>query len=137
MKCDSYSKKVEPKEEIKIFTGGTVREELKKLLVQGYRPGMLKEVYELRKAGKIPHQWYDTGTVYFEGEVRDATLQELNNIKEMYENGASLLNLWGDFGLYGYRNMDNYGQFVGVLCISDSNESKIAAEPKKKRKGMK
>jgi hypothetical protein len=55
---------------IKIFENGTVRDCLKRCLDEGYIPATLKQVWDLRAKGKIPMQWYNTGTFFKEGVIK-------------------------------------------------------------------
>ena len=112
MKCESCSKNIE-KPEIKIFQG-TVKSALKQCLDEGYRPATLKEVYHLKKEKKIEDKWYNVGTIYLEGEVRGATLDEYKNIEKIYSLGGRVLFLVVDDGLSGSVDLDSIGRFVGV-----------------------
>lgn len=105
--------------DIKIFEARTLRQAIKVCLDAGYFPANSKLTYDLKKANKIPVQWYDTGTLYFKGEFRDVTLEELKNIEEIYAEGGHLV--WvGSVGdnnssAAGHYNIHNYnGCLVGV-----------------------
>lgn len=106
-------KKEKPK--TKIFQG-TVRIALKECLDEGYFPATLKEIYDLKEEYKIDrNSWYDTSTLYFQGEIRTATLEELRNIEEIYNQGGRLLHLGGG-GVGGDGDLDyDDSRFVGVL----------------------
>lgn len=99
------------------FYEGSLRDALKQCLAEGRRPLNLKEVYDLRKAGIIKDQWYSTSTIYINGEVRTATLKELENIEELYKQGCRLVYAVsnGSNGLYGGNGLDYDGRFVSVL----------------------
>jgi len=107
---------------IKIFEGETLIAPLEKCLEEGYIPAPLKEVYDLKEQEKIPCSWYNTSTLYFQGNIRNATLKQLQNIKDIYNKGGCLLYVGilfagddyvcsGHFGDYG---LNYYGRFVGV-----------------------
>ena len=99
----------------KIYKNDTVLNCLKKLLADGRRPATLKETYDLKKSGKIENTWYDTGTIYFEGNIRKATMKELKNIEQFDEKGGRVLFLDNaDNGLDGDYNLNDDGRFVGV-----------------------
>ena len=103
------------KDEIKVFEESTMLECLKKMKEEGYRPATLKETWQLRKDKKVSDKGYDTGTIYLEGEVRTATEEELENIKEVYNKGGRMLFLYYDYnGLVGSSSLDDNGRFVGV-----------------------
>lgn len=105
---------------IRVFDGGSVRVVLKKLLKAGYRPATLEETWKLREEKKIPFKWYDTGTMFFRGKIRKATMSELDGIDYFYDRGGRLVFL-GDLdnlGLDGDNSLLNLGRFVGVATES-------------------
>lgn len=104
---------------IKIFKGGTVKEELKRALrwckKNDGHIATLKEIYDLREKKKIPNGWYETATVYYKGNVRKAKPSELEDIENFYKKGGRLLYLGnGNSGLCGDLNLNDVGRFVGV-----------------------
>ena len=110
----------------KIFENGTVKECLQQCLKEGYFPATLKQIYDLKESGEIKKQGYETSTVYFEGEIRTATLKELQNIGQFYKDQGRLLFL-GDIdyvGLYGDYYLDYGGRFVGVLAKQSQKKKK-------------
>lgn len=100
--------------ETKVFSG-TVRSALKECLDAGFVPANMKTVWKLRKEGKIENTWYDTGTIFIDGEIRDATLEELRDIEALYEKGARLLCLGCDYsGVLDLYLLSVDGRFLGV-----------------------
>jgi hypothetical protein len=107
------------KKNIKIFEATTLRQAIKDCLDAGYFPANSKMIYDLKRAKKIPVQWYDSGTLCFKGEFRDVTLEELKNIEKIYVNDGRLVWVGSvgdldsdDLGL-NYISL-NYGRLVGV-----------------------
>ena len=103
-----------------IIENGRLIYAIEELLRKGLRLASFKEVWTLRKEGKIPMQWYDTGTLVYKGNIRSVTLEELKNIKEIYKSGGRLLCL-GSVGNYNISNaydydilVSNNGRLVGV-----------------------
>ena len=76
----------------------------------------VKEVFDLKKEGVIDKDiGYDTSTIFLNGEVRTATLEELENIQDVYDKmGRVLLISNYIYGLSGDNFLDNFGRFVGV-----------------------
>ncbi len=114
----------------KIYENLTIIQSIERMLEDGYRPATLKEVWDLRKQRKIPMRGYSTGTLFLEGEIKDATIEQLKNIEETYKTGGRLLYLGGsyDVSLVGY---DLNGQFVGVRAEGAS--AKISKPSLEKR----
>lgn len=114
--------------EIKIFDGGSLRQVLKKCLQEGYIPATLKQITKLKKEGKAPMLWYDTSTMWFKetGEIRDATLKELENIEDTYCKGGRVLYLGSDYngGLGGVYSLGGNGQVFGVKTPKVSKKVK-------------
>ncbi|MBD3253117.1 hypothetical protein GF386_05270 [Candidatus Pacearchaeota archaeon] len=107
--------KLPDKKDIKIFEGGTAKEMLKQCLNKGYIPANLETVKKLRDEKKIPYKWYDTSTIDIAGKRRDATLEELNNIEELYVKGGCLMFAGGYYiSLGGSSSLSSSGRFVGV-----------------------
>lgn len=103
-------------EKPKIYDYLTIRQSIERMLEDGYRPATLKEVWDLSKQGKIPPRRYHTGTLFLEGEIKDATIEQLRNIEEIYDNGGRLFCV-GNFrhgGLYAYLCLYGRPRFVGV-----------------------
>ena len=101
--------------EYKVFEGRTVKEELSKLLGEGYFPLNLKEVYDWKKKNK-DKRWFDTSTVYIKGIVRTAALKEIKNIENFYVKGVRIVFAGGNgsSNLIGDNDLSNNGRFVGV-----------------------
>lgn len=115
LKEELTAKQSNNQEKYKLYKG-TVLSAIKDCLADGRRPLTIKEVYDLRKSGKIENVWYDTGTIYFKGEIRNVTIEELKNIEETYKKGGRLLYLGlNDYdGFVGNYYLGDGGRFVGV-----------------------
>ena len=101
----------------KIFEG-TLRNAIKQCVEEGYHWCNLKETYELIKKGKIENKYYYTSTLYFRGEFKSATKEQIKNIEAEYEKGARAVMLGGidsRSGAYGGRYLGDYdARLVGV-----------------------
>lgn len=102
--------------EHKIFEGGTIKEVLAKMLKEGYVPLGIQAVWKLRKNNKIPLQWYTSRTIFCRGEIREATIDELENIEATYEKGGHVLYLGDNYcdSLNSDGSLYNSARFVGV-----------------------
>ena len=100
---------------IKIFENETVKECLLQCITEGYFPATIKETYDLIKKGKIEDRWYTTSTYYYKGNMKNITLKQIKNIKELYNKGLRLL-FFNDtnYGLSGNNYLNYNGRFVGV-----------------------
>ena len=99
----------------KIFEAPTLQQMFDNARKEGYKVANLKETYRLTKSGEIPDQWYDTSTVYFEGEIRDGKKKELTNLKSLYaKNGRVVILYFQDGGVLGVRGLAYGGHGVGV-----------------------
>lgn len=112
-----WGEKMKP--DIKIFENDTVLNCLKKCLAEGYLPATKEQILSFQKEGKIDKsKWYDTGTLIFprSGEIRNATMEELQNIEETYNKGGRVLFLGFicSLGLVGNNSLNNNARFVGV-----------------------
>lgn len=98
----------------KIYEGGTVKEELTKLLDDGYVPCSLKEVVVARNKREIPNKGYDTGTVYFwkVGDIREATVKELRGIIKGDVKGRVLFARDDDSNGLNGVSLYNFGHFL-------------------------
>lgn len=101
---------------IKIFEGSTLQEAANKALVEGFSIATWDQVYQLQEEGKIQSgAGYDTSTIYLNGKVRDATIEEMKNLKEVYrQKGRVLFVNYFNGRLYGINYLDNKGRFVGI-----------------------
>ena len=104
---------------IQIYENGTVRETLKRCLEDckklGGEVASLTQINQLIREGKIPKKFYDTRTTNFEYELRDLSMEELENIESFYEKGGRLLFLVNtDVGLSGVNDLGIIGRFVRV-----------------------
>lgn len=104
------------KVEINIYENMPVREAIKKILEDGYMPATLKEVWNLRKEKRIPYNGYGTRTLFLEGEIKDATIEQLKNIEEIYRNDGRLFHVddHGNIRLICYYDLGLCPRFVGV-----------------------
>jgi hypothetical protein len=107
------------KKNIKIFEAMTLLQAINACLEQGYFPANTKMIYDLKRAKKIPVQWYDSGTLCFKGEFRDVTLEELKNIEKIYAKGGRLVWVGSVGGNHsnalGSNDIhSNSGRLVGV-----------------------
>ena len=114
----------------KIFEGGNVLDCLGACLSAGYFPLNVDGVRELRNKGIISKgKWYDTSTVLIDGVQRDATLDELKNIKHFYKKGGRVLfaDDWGSSGGIGSSSdLDSSGRFVGVPLVGGADARKMS-----------
>ena len=94
-----------------------MRKALKNCLNKGYMPASYEEIFKLKKQGKIEeNRWYDSSTLIYNGKIGKATLKQLKNIENIYEEKGRLLYVGydGDGSLYGDYYLDYDGCFVGV-----------------------
>lgn len=61
---------------IKIFEATTVRQAFQDCFAAGFRPATIQEVWKLKKAKKILSRWYDAGTLWVDGDFRQATVTD-------------------------------------------------------------
>src|SRR3990167_2709657 len=104
------------KEDIKIFEGETLQKAATACLDAGYDIATLKEVWDLREAGKIPSQFYDVATVFLRGEVQNATVKQLMNLEKLYGEDGRVLFLGSNHNDYlnANSNLNYSGRFLGV-----------------------
>ena len=101
---------------LKIFEANTVKQALKNCLDSGIFPATVKQIYDWKKEGKLKKdKWYSTSTIYINGEIRTATLEELKDIESLYERNCRVLFVDNNYGgLDGNYDLNNNGRFVGV-----------------------
>ena len=101
--------------EFKIFEGATMQEAYDKLLTTGFMPASLRVIWQLRKEGKIPMRWYDTGTVYIDGVIRKGKMSEFKNLKSFYDKGGRVVCLdLGYSGVLGNGDIYYNSRPVGI-----------------------
>ena len=111
---------------IKIFDKGTVVQTLQCCLNEGYVPAALKQVWELRDQKSIDNTQYTTRTLFYRGDIRIATMEELRKIERTYRDGGCLLFLNGGcLGLVGSLGLSYYGHVVGVAPEAQSNTPEL------------
>lgn len=115
---DFNLEKIIKEKNFKIYDGDTVEKCLSRCLDDGNFPLNIKDVRELRNKDVISKdKWYDTSTVLIDGVQRDATFDELKNIKDFYKNGGRVLFVNGRNGsgdVVGDDYLYYAGRFVGV-----------------------
>jgi hypothetical protein len=101
--------------EYRVFEGKTLQEAMNRLLKAGFRPLTLKETFDYRKRTGQKGEWFDTATCYDgNGNIREAVLKELKNLKGFYSKGGRLLFL-GDYVIIGLDGcLYDDARFVGV-----------------------
>ena len=101
-----------------IFKEGTTEEILQKMLKLDYMPLNVSQIWNLTKDSRILAGAYSTRTVFIDGNIRDATFEELDNIKEFYEKGGRLFVVcYGDdsgFELEAHNLLGCVDCFIGT-----------------------
>lgn len=104
----------------KIFKGKTLQEAMNKLLDEGYTPLDSGETYDFRAENNREDELFDTASIIQKGRVRRATIEELRDIKKLYDNKGRLVFLLSDsHGLDGYNSINSDGRFPGVKEITE------------------
>ena len=105
---------------IKIFENDSITLCLGKCLAENYIPANIETVCELILKRVIPiNQNYSTSTVIVNNILRDATLEELKNIEELYSKGGYLRLIDyrhkdGCFNIHTGFQLPILGRFVGM-----------------------
>ena len=94
----------------------TLREAIKEMVEKGIRPLTIEEIWKLKKEGNIKHQWYDSGTLWYQGKFKQITFKQMKDIENIYADGGRLLCLGsgGGDGLGGNGNFDLNARILGV-----------------------
>ena len=102
---------------IKLFDCGTVLDCIKDMLDEGFLPEPVEQIEKLSNMGEIePKLGYSTGTIYYEGRIKIATVDELRRIEILYKIGARLFYVYPDergIGTASLYNID-HARFVGA-----------------------
>lgn len=107
---------------------GTVQSALKTCLEAGFRPLTLKEVWMARDKKLIPWKFYDSSTIFLNGTIRDATMNELKNIEKFYDKGGVIIGSYCNGSLHTYSGFGlvSSGRFVGILVMKEEQRTKHA-----------
>ena len=106
----------------KIFEGN-VQSALENCLKEKYIPATIEEIYKLKKGNPEiqeiwKEKWFESRNAFNikTGETCILTIEELENIEEMYNNGWRLFFVGYYYGdvLSANDHLDNDGRFLGV-----------------------
>lgn len=107
------------KQKPKIFENGSVKESLERCLSEGYFPANLEQAWNWRRRNQFLF-YLATSTLFIDGKVRDATLNELRNIEKVYERRGRLLFISDHNGGFGnelcYLGLNGGGCFLGYAA---------------------